>query len=658
MKISFKTMINKADPKTLESFFADVNQEKVPKATFTRIQSSVLKQNKPKHTKFYCKRWASVLPIAACFVIVIGIGFGIYNHLVHTPVISSTSESSNQAENQNVMDVNAPSGGNVYERPSEDLISVEAPSYEIAELPSISPKDKTEPIAEGWFETRSLDIATLYYANEIQNIETFSPINLGASLIMVKTFDEHKDCKEVYYNPDTDEIFCFEDEFLKASGMTRRNNQYIFFEHDVFKSNISVVMVAESLGITNTSIWIFDSENKTVQMLDLPKGVTRYKDIDIFSDSVRNGKICVSVNSEDVGHFICLYDIQTNKYTKIIESDSDWIQARFLSDELIELSEDDNYSFYNIETGKMVKVIGEYNYYHNGKVFSVKNNGPLNHKDVRVAAYDARTGEKIENENVLVRTILDDGTRAVLTKNVTTGEETIILTDYTQNCYTWSKDYGYFYVYSASNHKVACYSVEDDSWFFLDVDNIELEQMVIEGVEYIAFNNYSIAVSDDNSHVKLYYNRELFELHPIPEFEDERVDSVYWDDYRGFKEMNFPNATYFGFFNQDTMRVDIGLGVCVNDMTALRNIIIYCLENKGEKLINRYVEEDEWKKLTYLISCGTMRILFWSKNDVNYMCMICNGPKPYTSTDAVYEVPKRVFDYIEESSSDFLKNSW
>ena len=91
MKKSFKSMVDKADPKTLEPFFADIDQEKVSGDTVSRIQTSVLKQNAPKQNRSSLKKWIPLLSAAACLVIVVGVvlGVGILNRKSPASVIPS-----------------------------------------------------------------------------------------------------------------------------------------------------------------------------------------------------------------------------------------------------------------------------------------------------------------------------------------------------------------------------------------------------------------------------------------------------------------------------------------------------------------------------------------------------------------------------------------
>ena len=84
-------MVDKAGPKTLEPFFADIDQEKVSGDTVSRIQISVLKQNAPKQNRSSLKKWIPLLSAAACLVIVVGVvlGVGILNRRSPAPSIPS-----------------------------------------------------------------------------------------------------------------------------------------------------------------------------------------------------------------------------------------------------------------------------------------------------------------------------------------------------------------------------------------------------------------------------------------------------------------------------------------------------------------------------------------------------------------------------------------
>ncbi len=84
-------MVDKADPKTLEPFFADIDQEKVPGDTISRIRTSVLKQNAPEQNRSSLKKWIPLLSAAACLVIVVGVvlGVGILNRRSPAPSIPS-----------------------------------------------------------------------------------------------------------------------------------------------------------------------------------------------------------------------------------------------------------------------------------------------------------------------------------------------------------------------------------------------------------------------------------------------------------------------------------------------------------------------------------------------------------------------------------------
>lgn len=91
MKKSFKSLIAKADAKTLEPFFADIDREKVMEDTVLRIRKNVLAENASKKTGKTLKRWLPVLAAAACVLIVVGIalGGGLFSRKPQAPVIPS-----------------------------------------------------------------------------------------------------------------------------------------------------------------------------------------------------------------------------------------------------------------------------------------------------------------------------------------------------------------------------------------------------------------------------------------------------------------------------------------------------------------------------------------------------------------------------------------
>lgn len=527
--------------------------------------------------------------------------------------------------------------------------------------PVYVPVDYPQPetASSEWFSDRALEVKPIYYANVSDQIESFYTSNLGANLISTTMFGEHENCPEVYYDPDTDEVVCFYHEFQKASGVTYDNDTLILFTHDVVLPNISIVSVADAVSVRNRSLWVFDSDTKTAGIIPLPDGLSRYEDLYLYNRSVWNGKVCISVNSDEIGHFIYFYDIRTGSFEKVLErKDNGWISGRFLAENIIELTED-GYSFYNTDTGKQVEIVGEYNYFVDGKVYSVRNNGWASRKDVKVAAYDAYTGEKLENETVLVQTVLDDGTMAFLNKNTTTGEETVMLTKYTMGCYTWSRDHRYFYAYSAANKRLICYSAADGLWFFTDVDDIREEQITLDGIDYIVFKNYGIAVSDDCSQVRLYYTRVLFEKETVPEYEDERVDSPCWDKYRELKMKNFEDEKWFSFSDEGMLHSESGVihGRNVSDLTAFRDLLIECLESIVQKTDLTYTVEN-FEKSEYYFSCGILRMYFWRDGDKCYMDMIYNALQPRGGVDEVYEITPECYNRLMVHIFDYWSVSW
>ena len=91
MKKSFKSLAEKADPKTLDPFFADIDRDEVGEDTLSRIEAKVLGSSAPEKRRGAFRRWIPLLSAAACLVIVVGVvlGVGILNRKSPAPVIPS-----------------------------------------------------------------------------------------------------------------------------------------------------------------------------------------------------------------------------------------------------------------------------------------------------------------------------------------------------------------------------------------------------------------------------------------------------------------------------------------------------------------------------------------------------------------------------------------
>ena len=91
MKKSFKSLAEKADPKTLDPFFADIDRDEVGEDTLSRIEAKVLGSSAPEKRRGAFRRWIPLLSAAACLVIVVGVvlGVGILNRRSPAPSIPS-----------------------------------------------------------------------------------------------------------------------------------------------------------------------------------------------------------------------------------------------------------------------------------------------------------------------------------------------------------------------------------------------------------------------------------------------------------------------------------------------------------------------------------------------------------------------------------------
>lgn len=508
--------------------------------------------------------------------------------------------------------------------------------------------------SQKWFSSRSIGIKQLSYTGLNSEVRTLNASGLGADLISSEVLGEHADCPGVYYNPAKDEIVCLYHEFLAASNITLNDGFNAEFIADMLKKDLFAVRIYEKNGLQTEGLWVFDRTTGYAASLPLPEGCSGYNEIYIYNKSLCNGRLSAGINTVDGKHFVYVYNTETKGGIRLTDSDSAWISAEFLSDRIL-LITDDGYSFYNVDTGKTVQVIGEYDYYAGGKVFSVKNWGWANHNDVEVAAYDAETGAMIDNENVLVQTVLDNGSRVFLTKNTTTGEETVVLSDYSQNCYTWTRDGNFFYAYSAANQRLLCYSAADGEWFLTQVPALNTSPVAINGKTQAVFASYAISVADNDKDVLLYFTRTIEEILETPDYEDERVDSPYWDKYREMKFRNFADETCFGIAVKENINVD-GATIYYGsaDMAGFKYFLLSCLE-KGTLVPDKQATRENYRSKELALSCGFLMMDFFHEDGICYLSLGYNLPVPYGWTTEIYEIPETLFDEINACCYNHMK---
>ena len=499
-----------------------------------------------------------------------------------------------------------------------------------------------------WFREASLNMKPLSYASLDRSVNTLNPSDFGAELIPALVMGDHEDCPGVYYNPMKDELICMYHEFLAAAGITVPEGQYLEFKPDRVRSGLTAVRIYNTDSVRTTDLWLFDRASGSAARVALPEGAASYDDVNVYSNALWNGKLCLSVNTPEDRHYVYVYDVDSGSTERVLFTlDGPPVAGSFIADNKMILSAD-VYSFYDVVSGVRMNVVGEYNYFAGGKVHSVKNNGWANHKEVEVAAYDAATGLKLDNEPVLVRTVLDDGTRVFLVKNSTTGEETVIIRNYVNSCCVWSRDYNYFYAFSASEQRIACYSAADGQWFAVQCPGISVEPVIIDGVEYAVFADYAIAVADNDRDVYIYYSREIEEAAVIPDYADEKVDSPYWDYYCEIKAVNFNDKNVFYVSHKNDISDGCIYGRDCYDMTKLRDIILKCLEQRGE-LEDWFITEKEAKCLDSYFSCGLFRLMVYDIEGRYYVFIDGNRPLPKRGTiSELAEIPESLYKELSE----------
>ena len=490
-----------------------------------------------------------------------------------------------------------------------------------------------------WFDDSSFSVKQLTYASADADIRTFGTENLGVRHISAEVKYEHVHCNGCYYNAETGEVVCLNHEFLAASGLKLNEGYSLAFYSDHAKENLTLVRLYDDRSVLNEGLWLYDRNTKKAIPIGLPDGCDNYNNLYVYEICLWGGKLVLSVNQPGGRHYTYIIDTLKGESFTVPETENgDWSSAEFIGENILLLTAD-GYSFLNINNGLKAGVVGEYNYYTAGKVFSVKNNGWASHKDVEVAVYDAETGEVLENENVLVQTVMDDGTMAFIIKNSTSGEETVILSKYSQSAYTWSNDYAYFYAYSEATEELVCYSAADGLWIKNTVPGIPAEIVKENNKQFAVNMTYSLAVAGRYNEVILYYARTLCEIPLLPDYEEEKVDSPYWDKYREIKSVNFDSVAEFAVFID---RND--WGICVNELNWIRDRI---LDICGSERIEKLPVENVRKSRRLYIMCGLCTILLFEHENSCYAYLQYNMRIPVNGwgiATEYYEISRELFD--------------
>ena len=416
----------------------------------------------------------------------------------------------------NSQDTKNPSPGGSGETLSNN--SQESPSggqiVNNTENPFESSMPEPTPAGREWFENSALRVHNVTYTGMNSDVTALSTENFGVTHISVTVKGEHENCTGCYYNAETDEVVCLYHEFLAISGIEVEEENHLWFFPDCVRDNLFLVQMYNKLSIKSKGLWLYERNSGSIVELGLPEGCVNYEEVYVGNTCLWDGRLSVGVRLFDGPNYAFILDIDTGSTYIIPGIDgTKSITVYFLSDQILRIDNGGEYSFYNLETGIRRVVIGEYSYYAGGKVFSIKNSISYDLDFIEVAAYDAATGELLENEMAIVVTYIfgkNELTKTVLAINTTTGEETVIL----ENCsaYEWSIDHAFFYCYSKTEGKLICFSVVDGRWIEKEIKALPEETEIVDGMEYRVDYYYFISVSNRNDEIILYYIRMRLEL--------------------------------------------------------------------------------------------------------------------------------------------------
>ena len=523
------------------------------------------------------------------------------------------------------------------------------------------PQGTREPyyVEPFWLKGESLTVKKLGYGGS-SNIVSFGEGSVSAKIIPTTVFGEHENCGKVYYNTETNETYCVYHEFLKASGVTVPEGYYIYYEQDTVRDDLMCIKIVDPGDLGTTDLWLFDMDDRLAKRVGLPEGSGSYKDIKIYTPGLCNGKLALCV-SDDIGDcYISIFNSGTGEYQDFgKDAGLKSLTCTFLTETVLEVSTPDGYYAWNTANSRMFKLIGEHNIVFDGLLYSVKNWWGGYHKDVEVAVYNVETGLLRKGSGgVLALAVMDDGSYGVLSIDDETGKETVIMDHYTEGATAWSKDHAYFYAYSARDNRVLCYSVSACQWTFADVAPITKDPVLVEGTLYAVFNSCRLAVDDNCREVTLYHTRTLEEIPDLPDFEEQRVDSPYWDDYRDIAANNRFSETDRWYVTYKEDRVGTGwIGHDVANMDALRDIILLCLETRGERLKYDLTESDyDFFKMSF--SYSTFRMEFFEKDGRYYLNLSANRQPPMGFVSEFSEIPEETFLRVMDMHSPYVQFTW
>ena len=562
-----------------------------------------------------------------------------------------------------------PSGGN----PSDALVNVDpevTPSEtqngilkesDPAETPfgSDSCQDNSTPgpsVAPSETET-GFNVKMLSFQSLEDELVSFGADAFSTRLISSTVKGEHEFCSGVFYDQQTGKIVCFEHEFLSASGMPIPEGCHLDFAIDAKNKNLAAVMIREQYTSRLADLWILDRKSGTASRVPLPGMCADYSEVGLWSRGLRGGMICLSVNTKSGGHFLYMCNSETGEAFVLTKSTGNsFVYGEFLADGILSVHIDGESYFYNTDDDMLTKTVGEYNYCNGGVVFSVRSWGGARHNDVVVAAYDAVTGEALDNMKVIALSFDDNGDGIFILKNTSGGDETVIFDDYIEPCYGWNDDFSYFYAYSEKNSSLLVFDAARQIWETVPLERVPKEPEVINGRTHVVYVSYYLAIGDGPGDVTIYYKRTLWECKETPDYDDEKVDSPYWDEYRDIKFRNFADETSFEYADKSGICDNCVYGREIRDMTLLRDIILECLEAKGS-LYKDYRDTNDEGVMVGHLYCRNFRIIFRQYGDTLCISMPRNVSPlaDYNDSGSNYVFPESVFRDIEKRIGEYFE---
>ncbi len=453
-----------------------------------------------------------------------------------------------------------------------------------------------------WTHFTKANITAYNYLTNVfsEDVRRIITDNLNGALVPVVVKGEHENCYPVVFEKENNKQICLRCNFSQDSGVDKEKFNFNALEIDKeLSSTRRIIVCRTSDGYSNlASVWLYDYDIGKAERIEFPEYV---RDITKAGVSVRtNGKLLVSYN-DGSEKSVAIYDVNEKTWKKIYTAGTAAIGVggSFVTDEdiLIRASLEgrnkaENY-LYNIKTEKITRLdddimsvivsgdkIIEY-----GDV-SGMGLGGLFTKDINVIVRSAKTGEKLKKGYVIITGETENASRALVRRNIETGEEEIVLSGVMPNHSVFTEDGKYWIAFSKKEAKIAIIDIDSGDYIYVDMELIEHNAWTTV--------DYYFGRCPDVDNIQMFWTGGDNDFPTEVTTTEENTEGwKCWDEYLKLK-------AYFNYADAERFSVDISMFDPQNpppsedytypskfmdfrDATYFDRILLTALEYKGEK---------------------------------------------------------------------------